>query len=185
MSHPRVLHRERSLLVVIDVQEGYRDKTFEHARMVGGVCRLIDAARILSVPMLVTEQYPKGLGATQHELQSLFVDGQEVTPKLSMSCWQERAFAARLEGEGRRQVVVCGIEAHACVNQTVHDLLDQRYEVHVVYDAISARSEADYRIGWEKMIGSGAVPATVEMVCLEWVRTAEAPEFKAIHRLIK
>lgn len=185
MSHPRVLDRERSLLVVIDVQEGYRDKTFEHGRMVGGACRLIEAARTLSVPLLVTEQYPKGLGATQRELQTLFADGQEVTPKLSMSCWQERTFAAKLEAHGRRQVVVCGIEAHACVNQTVHDLLEHRYEVHVAYDAISARSELDCRIGWEKMIGSGAVPTTVEMVCLEWIRTAEAPEFKAIHRLIK
>jgi nicotinamidase-related amidase len=81
--------------------------------------------------------------------------------------------------------VVCGIEAHACVSQTVHELLEQGYQVHVPYDAISARFQTDYQIGWEKVIGSGAIPSTVEMVCLEWVRTAEAPEFKAIHRLIK
>jgi nicotinamidase-related amidase len=85
----------------------------------------------------------------------------------------------------RTQIVVCGIEAHACVSQTVHDLLDRGYTVHLPYDAISARAEHDLRAGWEKMIGSGAIPSSVEMVCLEWVRTAEAPEFKAIHRLIK
>ena len=67
----------------------------------------------------------------------------------------------------------------------MHDLLDQGYQVHVPYDALSARFEADYRVGWEKMIGSGAVPTTVEMACLEWVRTAAVPEFKQIHRLIK
>ena len=102
-----------------------------------------------------------------------------------MSCCGQPAFVDHLCALGRQQVVVCGIEAHACINQTVHDLLDRGYMVHVPYDAISARSETDLRVGWEKLIGSGAVPATVEMVCLEWVRTAEAPEFKAIHRLIK
>ena len=94
-------------------------------------------------------------------------------------------FVELLERTRRRQIVVCGIEAQACVNQTVHDLLERGYQVHVPYDAISSRFEHDYRIGWEKMIGSGAVPSTMEMACLEWVRTAEAPEFKAIHKLIK
>ena len=82
-------------------------------------------------------------------------------------------------------MVTCGLETHACINQTVHELLQRGYQVHVPFDAISSRFEHDYRIGWEKMIGSGAVPTTVEMVCLEWVRTAEAPEFKAIQKLIK
>ena len=92
---------------------------------------------------------------------------------------------AALERLARSQIVVCGIEAHACVNQTVHDLLARGYQVHVPLDAVSARRELDLRAGWEKIVGSGAVPATVEMVCLEWVRTAESPQFKAIHKLIK
>jgi hypothetical protein len=71
------------------------------------------------------------------------------------------------------------------VNQTVHDLLEHGFQVHVPYDAISARSAHDYQVGWDKLVGSGAIPATVEMICLEWVRTAESPHFKAIHRLIK
>ena len=82
-------------------------------------------------------------------------------------------------------MLVCGIETHACVNQTVHDLLDGGYRVHVPFDALSSRFDLDYRVGWEKLLGSGAIPTTVEMACLEWVRTAEAPEFKAIHKLIK
>ena len=102
-----------------------------------------------------------------------------------MSCWRQPAFAKTLASHRRAQVVVCGIEAHACVNQTAHDLLERGYQVHVPADAISARFEHDYRAGYEKMIGSGAVPSTVEMACLEWVRTAEAPEFKAIYQLIK
>ena len=180
-----MLERASSALVIIDVQEGYRDQTFEHERMVRNVRRLLEAAKIVSVPVLVTEQYPKGIGHTQPEVADGFPPGQKVFEKMSMSCLRQSEFAARLETLGCSQVVVCGIEAHACVNQTVHDLLDHGYQVHVPYDAISARFERDYRIGWEKIVGSGAVPSTVEMASLEWVRTAEAPEFKAIHRLIK
>ncbi len=185
MATSRMLDRDDSVLVVIDVQEGYRDKTIEHARMVAAVRRLLDAARIVNVPVIATEQYPKGIGHTQPEVAEGFPPGLEVVEKLSLSCWRQPLFAERLSALHRRQVVVCGIEAHACVSQTVHDLLEHGYQVHVPYDAISARFAHDHRIGWEKMVGSGIVPTTVEMVCLEWVRTAEAPEFKAIHRLIK
>lgn len=185
MAKSRMLERNDSVLVVIDVQEGYRNQTLEHERMVRGVRRLVEAAKIMAVPILATEQYPKGLGHMQPEVADGFPPEQAVFEKMSMSCCRQPAFAERLTTLGHSQVVVCGIEAHACVNQTVHDLLARGFQVHVPYDAISARFETDYRIGWEKVIGSGAVPSTVEMVCLEWVRTAEAPEFKAIHRLIK
>jgi len=185
MAHPRVLVRDASVLLIIDVQEGYRGHTVNHDRMVRSVRRLLDAARVMGVPVLATEQYPTGLGHTQPEVAEGFPPGVAVIEKMSMSCCGQPAFVDRLRTLSRSQVVVCGIEAHACVNQTVHDLLDRGYRVHVPYDALSARAESDLRVGWEKMIGSGAVPATVEMVCLEWVRTAEAPEFKALHGLIK
>ncbi len=185
MAHPRVLERDESVLVIIDVQEGYRGHTIEHDRMVHSVRRLLEGAKLMGVPVVATEQYPRGLGHTQREVADGFPPDVRVIEKLSMSCCGQPAFVDRLRLLSRSQVVVCGIEAQACVNQTVHDLLDRGYTVHVAHDAISARSEHDLRAAWEKMIGSGAVPATVEMVCLEWVRTGEAPEFKAIHRLIK
>lgn len=185
MSHPRLLDRAHSALLVIDVQEGYRGHTVEHERMVRRVRTLVEAAKVMDVPVLATEQYPKGLGRTQPEVAEGFPPGTPVIEKMSMSCCGQPRFVAALDALARAQIVVCGIEAQACVNQTVHELLARGYQVHVPYDAISARFETDYRIGWEKIVGSGAVPATVEMVCLEWVRTAEAPQFKAIHKLIK
>lgn len=185
MAHPRVLSREDSLLVVIDVQESYRGLTVEHERMQRGVQTLIRAAAVVGVPVVATEQYPKGLGHLVPEVRGLLPDGAPVIEKLSMSCCGEPSFVERVRESGRRQILVCGIEAHACVNQTVHDLLAAGYQVHVPYDAISSRAEPDYRAGWEKMVGSGAVPSSVEMACLEWVRTAALPEFKQIHRLIK
>jgi nicotinamidase-related amidase len=185
MSHPRMLDRARSALVVIDVQEGYRGHTVEHARMVRGVRTLIDAAVLMQVPIIATEQYPKGLGHLQPEVADGLPPATPIIEKMSMSCCGQPRFVAALAALGRTQIVVCGIEAHACVNQTVHELLARGYQVHVPYTALSARSADDYRVGWEKMIGSGAVPASVEMICLEWVRSAEAPEFKAVHKLIK
>jgi len=185
MSHPRVLDRSSCALVVIDVQEAYRGLTVEHERMVRGVRRLMEAAKIFGIPVLATEQYPKGLGHLITEVREALPAGTEPIEKVSLSCWAEPRFAERLAAMKRKQVLVCGIEAHACVNQTVHDLLDRGFAVHVAFDAISSRSEHDYRTGWDKMIGSGAVPSTVEMACLEWVRTAAAPEFKAVQKLIK
>lgn len=185
MTHPRMLDRDQSVLVVIDIQEAYRGLTVEHARMQRGVRQLIDAAQVVGVPMLATEQYPKGLGHLVPEIAEALPPGTEVIEKLSLSCCGAPRFAERLGELRRSQIIVCGIEAHACVNQTVHDLLDRGYQVHVPFDAISSRFEHDYRMGWEKMLGSGAIPSSVEMACLEWVRTAAAPEFKAIHKIIK
>ena len=180
-----MLDREHSTLLVIDVQEAYRGLTVEHERMVRGVRRLIEAAKVVAVPILATEQYPNGLGRLVPEVSDGLPGDVQVVEKLSMSCCGEPEFVRQLEALRRHQVVVCGIEAHACVNQTVHDLLERGYQVHLPFDAISARFEHDNRAGLDKMIGSGAIPSSVEMVCLEWVRTAAAPEFKAIHRIIK
>ena len=143
--------------------------------MLRGVRRLIEAARLVGVPILATEQYPKGLGHLMREVAEGLPDGIEIIEKRSLSCCGAPGFADRLAALSRRQVVVCGLEAHACVNQTTHDLLAGGYQVHLPFDALSSRFETAYRMGWEKMIGSGAVPSTVEMICLEWVRTADAP----------
>ena len=183
--HPRVLDRARSVLLVIDVQEAYRGQTFRHEGMLRGVCQLIEAAKVLGVPVLATEQYPKGLGHLLPEVRDLLPPSTPIIEKVSISCCGEPEFARQLESLGRPQVVVCGIETHACVSQTTHDLLGRGYQPHVAHDAISSRHEKDHRVGWEKLLGSGAVPTTVELACLEWVRTAAVPEFKAIHKIIK
>lgn len=185
MAHPRVLDRDHSALVVIDVQEAYRGVTVGQEAMLQALRRLLQVAAVVHVPLLVTEQYPKGLGHTMKEVVELFPPGQTVIEKMSLSCCGNGGFTTALDSLRRRQVVVCGLEAHACVNQTVHDLLDQGYQVHLPHDGISSRFEGDYRIGWEKMIGSGAIPTTVEMISLEWVRTAANPEFRTVQKIIK
>lgn len=185
MSHPRVLDRKTSTLIVIDVQASYREVAHEFERMLTGVTRLLEVAALLDIPVIATVQYPKGLGELVPEISSRLPAGTPVVEKLSLSCWGTAAFIEEIASAGREHIVVCGLEAHACVNQTVHDLLAENYDVHVIHDAISSRHPADCHIGWQKMTGSGAVPSTVEMACLEWIRTAEAPEFKGVQRVIK
>jgi len=185
MRHPALLDRERAIVVVIDLQLGYRSVLFDWDRTVAAAAALVGGARLLGVPLLVTEQYPKGLGFTVPELQAHFPPEFHPIEKRTMSCCGADAFATRLAASGRRQVVVAGIEAHACVNQTVHDLIARGYQVHVARDAISSRRAADVVPAWDKMRAAGMLPTSSEQALLELVRSADAPEFKAIQRLLK
>lgn len=179
-----MLDRADSLLLVIDVQEKYQPHLFEAARVVEGCRRLIEGAKLCGVPILVTEQYPQGLGPTVEVLRRALAPIQAID-KLTMSCMGADAFRVALEAARRRQVVVCGIEAHACVNQTVHDLLAAGYDVQMAEDAISARFARDLAVAMRRLAQIGARPSTVETILLEWVRSAQAPEFGEIRRLIR
>lgn len=183
--HPKLLAHDATALVVIDVQEGYRSVLFEYDRVAKAIARAVRGAVILDLPVLVTEQYPKGVGSTVAEVATALPPGTVPIQKMSMSCCGADAFRAALQRTGRRQVLIVGIEAHACVNQTAHDLLAAGFQVHVAHDATSSRRREEYELGWAKMLQSGVVPATVESALLELVRTAEVPDFKAIQRLIK
>jgi nicotinamidase-related amidase len=171
-----LLSRQRTTLMVIDVQEGFR--SYETFEAVAGACRtLVEAARLLDVPILVSEQYPKGLGHTAPEVG---LDGEWVIEKTVFS-------AARAEGfrlDGRDQAVVCGIETHVCVSQTVHDLLQRGVEVHVPAEAVGSRHKLDYERGLERLEKSGAVVSTVETVLFELLGEAGTPEFKAVQKLV-
>jgi nicotinamidase-related amidase len=171
-----LLEREKAALVVVDMQEGFRSyATFE---AVASACaKLVQGARILQVPRLVSEQYPKGLGHTAPE-----VDLQD-EPVIEKSVFSA-ARAAGFELEGRSQVIVCGIETHVCVSQTVHDLIDRGVEVHVPADAVGSRNEVDYERGLERLERAGAVVTTVEAVLFELLERAGTPEFKQVQRLI-
>ncbi len=180
-----MLDRRESLLVVIDVQERYLPHLFEGERVVEGTRRLIEAAKIVGVPLLLTEQYPRGIGPTAPALRAALPEGAEPIQKMTLSCLGTSDFASRLRSSGRRQVLVAGIEAHACVNQTVHDLLAAGYETYIAVDALSSRFRRDYEIAVERLVLAGAIACTVESALLEWVRTAESPEFQPVRALIR
>ena len=171
-----LLRRERAMLLVVDVQEGFRPYAC-FAEVAGACAKLLEAARILALPTLVSEQYPKGLGGTAPEV------GLREEPRIEKTVFS----AVRAEGfdlAGAGQVIVCGIEAHVCVSQTVHDLLDRGVQVHVPADAVGSRHEIDYDRGLERMERAGAVVGTVEAALFELLERAGTPEFKAVQKLI-
>jgi nicotinamidase-related amidase len=171
-----LLSRDRAALVVVDVQEGFRP--YASFTGVADACaKLVRAARILEVPRVVSEQYPKGLGHTAPEV------GLEDEVAIEKSVFS----AARADGfdlSGREQAVVCGIETHVCVSQTVHDLLERGIEVHVPADAVGSRHALDYERGLERLERAGAVVTTVEAALFELLERAGTPEFKAVQKLI-
>jgi nicotinamidase-related amidase len=176
----RVLDRERAALLVVDVQEAFREAVGEFDTVAANAGVLAQGARALGLPVVVTEQYPKGLGETVPEVAE-HLDGVARHPKTVFS-------AARAEGfdlGGRDQALVCGIEAHVCVQQTVQDLLDAGVEVHVAADATSSRTALNRRLGLEKMERSGAWVTSTEMALFELVGEAGTPEFKTIQALVK
>ena len=185
MRHPALLDRNRTTILLIDVQEGYRNALHGWARVVAAARLVIRGASLLQVPLLVTEQYPRGLGHTATELATEIGGDVGVIEKTSMSCCGSSDFTDRLAKSGREQVLVIGIETHACVNQTVHDLIALGYQVHVARDATSSRRTADVGPAWEKMRVAGMLPTSSEQALLELVRTAESADFKAIQRLLK
>ena len=171
-----LLVRDRAALIVVDVQEGFRPYPV-FAGVADSCAKLVQAARLLEVPRLVTEQYPKGLGHTAPEV------GLEDEQRIEKTVFS----AARADGfdlNGRDQAIVCGIEAHVCVSQTVHYLLAQGVEVHVPADAVGSRHDVDYNRGLERMERAGAVVGTVEASLFELLERAGTPEFKAVQKLI-
>jgi nicotinamidase-related amidase len=171
-----LLDRGRACLLVVDVQEAFRSYA-SFAQVADGAGKLVRGAQLLAVPVLATEQYPRGLGASAPEV------GLDGVPKLEKTVFS----AARADGfdlGGAEQALVCGIETHVCVSQTVHDLLADGLEVHVAADATGSRHELDHERGLERMERAGAVVTTVEAALFELLEHAGTPEFKAIQKLI-
>jgi nicotinamidase-related amidase len=180
MTHPAILDRDRAAVVAIDVQEAFRPAVDGFAAMVARAAVLARGARVLDLPVVSTEQYPKGLGPTVPELADA-LGGAEPLPKVVFSACRADGF----DLGAADQAVVCGIEAHVCVSQTVHDLIDQGLTVHVPVDAVASRRPQDREAGLRKMERAGAVLTSVETALLELVGRAGTPEFKAVQELIK
>jgi nicotinamidase-related amidase len=176
----RLLDRGRAALVVVDVQEAFRPAVLDFDRVAAGAATLVRSARILDLPVIVTQQYPKGLGATVPELAE-HLDGIEPLDKVCFSA----AAADGFDLQGRDQALICGIESHVCVSQTAHDLLDRGVQVHVARDAVTSRSEENRELGLHKMEGSGAIVTSVETALFELLGAAGTDEFKQVQALVK
>jgi nicotinamidase-related amidase len=178
------IKREDTAGLVIDIQEKLFPHMDRHEELLRKCSQLIEGLKILGVPLLVTEQYPKGLGPTIREV-STRTSPFPVIEKMAFSCCDEPAVLEHPVLEKRQTVLVFGIEAHVCVLQTVIDLAENGYQAVVVADCISSRSREDKQLAVERMRSEGAVITSCESILLELARVSGTDEFKAISRLIK
>lgn len=179
-----MLERENMLLCVIDLQDGLLPKIANTETVLAQSIKLIRFARLLEIPIVWTEQYPKGLGRTTAQVLTE-LEGYEPIDKVAFGCFGAPAFVETVETIGRDQMLVVGIEAHVCVMQTVLAGLDMDYDMYVPRDAVSSRHPNDYEAGLNRMEVEGATLMTTEMAMFEILRAAGTPEFKKVLPLLK
>lgn len=185
MSHARILESSKTALVVVDVQEAFRNVIEDFSEVASRIAMAVRGFRILERPVFVTEQYPKGLGRTAEEITSTLSSDFEFIEKTAFSSCGAAAFENGLRSAGISQVVLSGLETHICVNQTAHDLLTLGFDVHLLTDCVASRFERDKQAGLSKMFGSGVVPSSVEMALFELMRDSRHEKFKEIQSLVK
>lgn len=179
-----MLDKENSLLLIIDVQEKLVN-ALDKQVVVARTATLAKAAKILGIPVIATQQYPKGLGLIVEAVSQNFTPDTKIVDKTAFSAVKEEGFLDVLKSFNKKQIVVCGIETHVCVHQTVADLITESFEVYVEKDACASRNKYEFKQGIERMQSNGAKISCLEIILFEWLRDAKNPNFKEIQTLIK
>ena len=174
----------RTVLVMIDIQSKLWNVMHEKSALLENAQKLVKAMRVLSIPIILTEQNPQGLGPTVPELMQCMPEVQAL-PKFCFNCCQDNGFQQELNRLNRKQVLICGIETHICVHQTALDLLSRGYEVQVVADVVSSRVHANKEAALARIQSEGAKLTVTEMAIFELLGAADSPLFKEILKVIK
>jgi nicotinamidase-related amidase len=185
MAHANILDPARAALVVIDVQEAFRDVIPDFGGLVSRIAAAVNGFQVLGVPVIATEQYPKGLGPIVEELRLVMDEANLPFEKTAFSSYRADSFAETLGKTGVSQVVLCGIEAHICVNQTAHDLIERGFQVHLLCDCVSSRFDYNRLAGIAKMTRAGAIESSTEMALFEMMGDSKHENFKEIQSIIK
>ncbi len=184
MKTPEFLSTDQAALLVIDIQERLFPVMHEKEKLLRNVVKLVKGAQVLEIPILLTEQYPKGLGPTLPEIKGVIPDIKPIE-KVSFNCCDEAVFCQALEALKRKQVLIAGIEAHICVYQTAVALARAGYEVQVVGDCTASRENENKLVALFKMGAVGISPTTAEMALFELLKVAKGDKFKAISNIVK
>ncbi|MFH1196254.1 MAG: hydrolase [bacterium] len=182
--HPKILKREKTVLLIVDIQERIINAMTEKDRLIENNLKLIKGMKILNVPIYFTEQYPKGLSTTLPEIKNE-LDSTESIIKMSFSCAGAGDLFLQFKQRGLEQVVITGVESHVCVQQTVLDLLANNFQVDVAADAVSSRRTFDYQTALARMGKAGAEITSTESILFELLTVCGTDEFKSISRLVK
>lgn len=175
-----------SCLIIVDVQTRLAQAIPAKRRSAafGNIGILLQAAQRLDVPVLVTEQYPKGLGTTEPELNSLLTNDTPKFEKTCFACSSNKDFLAALKASGRRQLILTGMEAHICILQTAMQLIAEDYALMVVADAVCSRNKQDYKLALQRMRGAGCTLCSTESVLFEWLGDSRHRHFKELSQLL-
>jgi nicotinamidase-related amidase len=180
-----VLQKDQTALVIIDVQEAFRKIIPEFDLICENLNKTIAGFKVLELPIIITEQYPKGLGHTAPELLEILPEKTEIIEKSTFSSCGQNDFVESLNRLGIKQILLGGLETHICVNQTVHDLVNNDFKVHLLFDAVGSRTDLNKNVALEKMKLSGVIPTTVEMSLFELLQDSKHESFKEIQKIIK
>lgn len=179
-----MLSIDNTILLVIDVQGKLAELMDNKEALFANLQRIIQGAKVLDLPIVVTEQVPEKLGPTRPEIGQ-YLAGIEPVAKRTFSCCGDHDFMSQLAALNRKQILMTGIETHICVYQTAIDLLEQGYEVQMVTDAVSSRTPENRQLGLERIKEAGASLTSTEMALFELLRVAEGSKFKAISNIVK
>jgi len=179
-----MLHKDRMALLVVDFQDRLLPKIPVADKVVAEASRLIEFATLLDIPIVLTEQYPKGLGPTVGSMRDA-LSGIAPVEKVTFGCFGDAGFCAALEATGRSQLLLTGIETHVCIMQTALGGLDEGYDIYVARDAVASREKAQHKAGLARMRAAGVNEVTVEMAMFEALREAGTPAFKSVLPLIR
>ncbi|MBD3261087.1 MAG: isochorismatase family protein [Candidatus Altiarchaeales archaeon] len=179
-----ILKKDNTALLVVDVQQGFRKAIADFESMVSGAKKLVEGFNVLGLPVMVTEQYPRGLGETVSELKDV-LGGVKPFEKTCFNCFDEQIFEEAMRGVEEKNLVIAGIEAHVCVLSTVLSAMKRGYTVHVAVDAVSSRGGLDKKTAVERMKQSGAYVTTSEAVLFQLLGDARDPDFKKIQGLVR
>ena len=179
------LNLEDSLVLIIDVQEKLLNAVFNKEQVEKKSAIVAEAAKILGIPVVVTEQYPKGLGNTIPAVKDALAEDTEIFEKTAFSALNNEEILEAIKKHNKKQILIFGIETHICVSQTTAAFRELGYEVSVIKDACGSRAEEEYLAGLERMKDNGAYIITTEIALFEWLKGAKHPNFKAVQALIK
>jgi len=184
MDRSLLLSKKGVVLLVVDVQEKFQGAVPRFNEMVGNIVRLVLTFQMYDMPIIVTEQYPAGLGSTVEPVRKLF-SFLEVIEKMEFSATDNAHFWPQVNAIKPHTFVVCGLETHVCVNQTVIKLIEKGMQVHVVADAVASRNALDHNVALRKMERAGAIIGTTEMCLFELTEKAGTESFKNIQRMVR
>ena len=179
----RIISNE-TVALVIDIQKNLFPHIDNHNNLQANCKILLSGLNVLDIPVVVTEQYPKGLGSTIKEISNLITNFSPIE-KLSFSCCGEKKFLQALHEHGKRNIIICGIEAHVCVLQTVMDLIERGYHPVIIEDCVSSRKPSDRETALKRMAREGVIITTYESILFELCEVAGTEQFRQISKLVK